>query len=152
MSTILSESNDLFGPASPEACGETVESAVAALKSEIRTLGDQVDSYKARTAGAFGAAVFLLLLAGGGFYDLMTHNNSIRSAIGISLEIFQGVVVVLGALGLFLATAGLLRHLRRDLELERRLERLEHELADHLDRLSQLDPVPDAPSQILPSL
>lgn len=129
----LSESDDPFIPASAGACTESAESVVAALKSEISTLGCEVDSYKARTAGAFGAAVFLLLLAVGGFYDLITHNNSIRSAVGLSLEIFQGAVVALGALGLFFAAIGIIRHLRRDLELELRLERLEQELADSSD-------------------
>ncbi|HEY6333224.1 MAG TPA: hypothetical protein VI756_28125 [Blastocatellia bacterium] len=139
MSSILSESTEPFGPASTDAGGETAVSIVAALKSEISTLGGQVDSYKARTAGAFGAAVFLLLLAAGGFYDLVTHNNAVRSALGISIETFQGIVAVLGSAGLLLALIGIVRQVRCNSALEHRLEQLEQELADHLDHLDHLD-------------
>jgi hypothetical protein len=104
---------------------------MAALKSDIRTLGGEVDSYKAKTAGALGSAVFLLLLAAGGTYDLITHNNSIRSAIGVSYDVFEGIVIAVGVIGLALLLTGVVREIRRDRARELRLEQMEEELARH---------------------
>jgi len=103
------------------------------LKSDISTLGGEVDSYKAKTAGAMGAAVFLLLLAGGGTYDLVTGNNSIRSAIGISFTVYEALVIAFGAVGFLLLLTGLVREMRRDREREIRLEEMEQELARRQD-------------------
>jgi Na+/melibiose symporter-like transporter len=102
---------------------------ITALRSNIRDLGDQVDSYKAGTAGAMGAGVFLLLLAFGGAYDLINHNNSLSSAIGISQVAFRWVAIAFGIAGAALVLLGLIRQWRRDQERESRLADMEQELA-----------------------
>jgi Na+/melibiose symporter-like transporter len=102
---------------------------ITALRSNIRDLGDQVDSYKAGTAGAMGAGVFLLLLALGGAYDLINHNNSLSSAIGISQVAFRWVAIAFGIAGAALVLLGLIRQWRRDQERESRLADMEQELA-----------------------
>lgn len=111
-------------------------SMLASLKLEISELGSQVDSYRAKTAGALGGAVFLLLLAAGGAYDVINHNNTIGFAIGISPTGFQAVVIALGVVGLVLALVGIFRQTRRDTSLELRLAQLERDLVDHQDRYS----------------
>jgi len=103
--------------------------AGTALRNSIRELGDQVDSYQAKTAGALGAGVFFLLLALGGAYDVINHNTSISSAIGVTQAVFRWVVIVLGAAGGALMLLGLLRRCRRDRDLENRLGGMEHDLA-----------------------
>jgi hypothetical protein len=111
--------------------------AIAALRNDIRDLGDQIDSYKARTAGAIGAGVFLLLLALGGAHDLISHNTSISGAIGITQADFKWIVIAFGAGGVGLMLLGLFRQWRRDrgreillATMQRELARLEDEAAD----------------------
>jgi len=101
----------------------------AGLRNEIRDLGHQVDSHKAGTAGALGGGVFLLLLALGGAYDLITHNSSIRSAIGMSEPAFRWLVFAIGLAAGTLILTGLFRQVRRDLDREARLTVMEQELA-----------------------
>jgi hypothetical protein len=102
---------------------------VAALRKDIRDLGNHVDSYKAGTAGAMGSGVFLLLLAIGGAYDLINHNTSISGAIGISQDAFRWLVIALGVTGTALALLGLVRQQRRDHDREAQLANMEEELA-----------------------
>jgi hypothetical protein len=113
----------------PTARSDSNNQAVVALRDSIRQLGDSVDSYKAGTAGAMGAGVFLLLLALGGAYDLINHNTSISSAIGISQNVFRGLVVALGIGGAALLLLGLVRQHLRDHDREEQLASMEQELA-----------------------
>jgi hypothetical protein len=103
--------------------------AVAALRENIRNLGDHIDSYKAGTAGAMGAGVFLLLLALGGAYDLVNHNTSISDALGISHNMFRWLVYALGVAGSALLVLGFVRQQRRDHDREARLAHMQEELA-----------------------
>ena len=106
---------------------------ISELKSQVRELGDAVDSYKARTAGAMGGAVFLLLLGVGGAYDLLNGNQSISTTIGVTQNLFKWVTIILGSTGLVLLLVALRRESKRDRTIERRLARLEDELADLLE-------------------
>ena len=108
---------------------------ITELKSEIRELGGRVDSNKARTAGAMGGAVFLLLLGVGGGYDLVNGNHSISVAVGVSQALFKWVVILLGSSGLFLLAVAFLRESKRDRSVESRLAELEEELADLLEQV-----------------
>jgi hypothetical protein len=103
--------------------------AIRTLRNDIRDLGDQIDSYKARTAGAIGAGVFLLLLALGGAHDLVSHNTSISSAIGITQAGFKWIVIAFGGGGAMLMLLGLFRQWRRDRERELQLASMQRELA-----------------------
>jgi len=138
MSATATESGGFDQPeAAPS--GLTHDQRTAALKSDITTLGGRVDSYKAKTAGALGGGVFLLLLAAGGMYDLLNHNDSLRSAIGASAGVFQAVVIALSVIGLLLMLTAVFREIRRDPSHQLRLEQLERELADHLDSCAALE-------------
>jgi hypothetical protein len=107
---------------------------IAALKSDISTLGGEVDLHKAKTARAMGAGVFLLLLAGGGVYDIVNHNVSISTAAGMSFETFTNIVIAAGCVGAGLLVLAVVWQVRRDRSREERLEQLELELADVLDQ------------------
>jgi hypothetical protein len=103
--------------------------SITTLRNEIRDLGELVDSYNAKTAGAMGAGVFLLLLALGGAYDLINHNTSISRAIGISQAGFWWLVTALGIGGSTLVLLGSVRRWRGDRDRESRLAEMEQELA-----------------------
>jgi hypothetical protein len=109
---------------------------ITTLRNQIRDLGDEVDSYKAKTAGAMGGGVFLLLLAVGGAYDVINHNMALSNAIGISQAAFRWLVVGLGGGGCALLVLGVIRQWRRDRERETRLANIEQELA----RLEEEEP------------
>jgi hypothetical protein len=77
-----------------------------------------------------GGAVFCLLLSLGGFYDIVTGNASLRTAIGISSEIFYLLVAALGTVSITLFILALVRERRRDLQRETGLAASEQELCD----------------------
>jgi hypothetical protein len=107
---------------------------IALLKSQIQELGEQIDSYKAKTAGALGGAVFTLLLAAGGVYDLLNGKTSLWSGIGISKELFKWLVPGLAACSLALFALAWVRESKRDRGLNSTLEDLEEELAELRER------------------
>jgi hypothetical protein len=107
---------------------------IAALRSDIRELGGEVDSHKAKTARAMGGGVFLLLLAAGGLYDIANRNVSLSTAAGISFETFTNIVIVVGCVGAVLLLIAIVGQIRRDRSREEKLEQLEQELADVLDQ------------------
>lgn len=83
--------------------------------------------------------MFLLLLALGGAHDLISHNTSISGAIGISQDVFQWVVIALGAAGTVLMLLGLVRRWRRDRESEALLADMQQELARLEDDAADLE-------------
>ncbi|PYP87178.1 MAG: hypothetical protein DMF61_11075 [Blastocatellia bacterium AA13] len=108
----------------------TVETRRSVLKSQIRDLAAQVDSYKARTAAALGASVFILLIGAGAVYDILSGKSSLWSAVGLSrqgLSLLAGFCAIAGA---SLLMIGILRVRRRDRLKEAHLAALEEELAD----------------------
>jgi len=139
MSVTVTESDAFDQPEAPPS-GPSLKERTAALKSDISTLGGHVDAYKAKTAGALGGGVFLMLLAAGGTYDLINHNDSLRSAVGVSAGVFEAVVIAVGVIGLLLMLTAVCRELRRDPTHQLRLEELERELADHLDACAAIEP------------
>ena len=102
----------------------------SSLESRIKELGAEADSYKAGSAAAFGGAVFLLLIAAGAAYDIITRKASLWRAVGVSregLHWLAGLFVVAGAALLGL---GIVRTRRGDPARDETLARLEEELAN----------------------
>ena len=94
------------------------------LRSNISDLAYQVDSHKTRTAAALGAGVFLLLLAAGMFYDVVSGKSGIWLTIGIDHGALIWVAIAFGAIATVLLLIGFVLSKRRDVELDHRLERI----------------------------
>ncbi len=109
---------------------------IAELKTRIREAGDRLDTYRAKTAAALGAAVFLFLLAIGGLYDLLKGNVSIQIALGIGRLGFIWLTSALTLCSLVLFVIALLRERRHDSGNVARLQEWEEELAELLDQQS----------------
>ena len=102
----------------------------SSLESRIKELGAEADSYKAGSAAAFGGAVFLLLIAAGAAYDIVTRKSPLWRAAGLSrggLHWLAGVFAVAGAA---LLGIGIFRTRRRNPARDETLAKLEDELAD----------------------
>ncbi len=108
---------------------EETEARLAQLRARIRDLGEDMDSYRNKTAAAMGAGSFTGLLALGAIYDLARGNSAMQFALGVTREQFYWIALALTAASLFLLITGIIRHRKRDRESEVRMERLEGELA-----------------------
>ena len=111
-----------------------VDRRMRELREQISDAGQQVDSYKARTAAALGGGVFLLLLAMGAWYEILAGTPSIWTAIGLTRTGFYFVAYVLAASSLGLFALAWIRERRRDLAREARLNELEEEFARLVER------------------
>lgn len=108
------------------------------LRSLISEEGQAVDAYKATTAAAMGAGVFLGLLALGGGYEIVTDNAGLWLGFGITHSMIYWLTGILAFASLALFAVALLRERRRDRSREARLDKLENELADLLDHKEAL--------------
>lgn len=116
---------------------DTVESTDAQLRdlrSRISDLGHQVDSYQTKTAAALGGGVFLLLLAVGAAYDLLVGQSGVWSMLGVSRHALVWIANGLGGCSISLLVFALARRRRRDASLDSRLNQLEQEYAELLER------------------
>ncbi len=104
------------------------------LRSQISDEGEAIDSYKAGTAALLGLGVFLGLLALGGGYEIFAGNTRLWHGLGITRVMLYWVTGGLALVSLVLFAAAARRERRRDRDREARLEKLEMELADLLDR------------------
>jgi len=117
----------------PDTVG-SIDGQLNDLRSRISELGQQVDTYKTKTAAALGAGVFLLLLAVGASYDLVSGKNSVWLVRGVTRETLLWIASALGLSALLLLAFGLVRSRRRDRGLDTRLEQMEQEYADLIER------------------
>src|SRR5882762_2363431 len=101
------------------------------LRSSINDLGHQVDSYKTKTAAALGGGVFLLLLAAGAAYDLVARKSASWLMLG---ETRTWIAYGLGISAIILVFLALVRIRRRDINLDVRLDQMEQEYAEMLER------------------
>jgi uncharacterized membrane protein YciS (DUF1049 family) len=112
------------------------------LGSRISDLGYEIDSRKATVARSMGGAVFLLMLALGAAYDLVTHNAALMVVLGVTRETLIRIAFACGLAGLALLAHALvwprLGDQTRDAELAR-LEQDYTELLDRKDSASQAD-------------
>jgi hypothetical protein len=112
----------------------SIDKQLMELRSQIRDVGYEIDLYKASVAGSMGGGIFLLLLAGGAGYDLVTGKEGIWSPMGVTHNLLLFIAWALGVAGAALLIQGFLRHRRRDLEREARLAELQQQYALLLDR------------------
>ena len=104
------------------------------LRSLISEEGQALDSYKAGTAALLGLGVFLGLLALGGGYEIMAGDAKLWHGLGITRAMLYWITGGLAFVSLILFAAAARRERRRDRDREARLDKLELELADLVDR------------------
>ena len=109
---------------------ESIQDRRSSLKSQIRELGAEVDSYKTRTAAALGGGVFALLIAAGAVYDILSNKSSLWRTVGLSREELHWLAGLLTLAGAILLVIGIVRFRRQDRARGARLAALEEELAE----------------------
>ena len=113
---------------------EFLEAQLKKMRSSISDLGYQLDSYKTKTAAALGGGVFLLLLAAGAAYDLIAGKVGMWLTLGVTRETLVWITSGLGAGATILLVFGFRRVQRSEVSAKARLEELEQEYADLLER------------------
>jgi len=113
---------------------ESIDAQLSSLRSSISDLGYQVDSSKTKTAAALGLGVFLLLLAGGAAYDLIAGKRGVWLMLGVTREALIWIAAALGCTGIILMIFGFRRVSRPDLRAKAKLEQMEQEYADLVER------------------
>ena len=113
---------------------EFLEAQLKKMRSSISDLGYQVDSYKTKTAAALGGGVFLLLLAAGAVYDLVAGKVGMWLTLGATRETLVWITSGLGAGATILLVFGFRRVQQSEISAKARLEELEQEYADLLER------------------
>lgn len=81
-----------------------------------------------------GGAVFLLMLAAGAAYDLLTGNTALSVALGVARETLTGIALGCGLAGLALLAHAVVQSRRSDQSRDTELAGLEQEYADLLER------------------
>lgn len=117
---------------------QSIEKRLNELRPLITEMGDRADSLRAKTAGALGGGVFTLLLALGGVYDLATGNASVQIGLGVSKSMFTFITIALTVLSLALLAIAMLRLRPGNRGLESKLDELEEEFAQLLERKKSL--------------
>jgi len=113
---------------------EFLDTQLERIRSSISDLGYQVDSYKTKTAASLGAGVFLLLLAAGAAYDLAAGKVGMWLTLGVTRETLVWITSGLGAAATILLVFGFRRVRRSEISAKARLEQMEQEYADLLER------------------
>ena len=113
---------------------EFLDAQLKKMRSSISDLGYEVDSYKTRTAAALGGGVFLLLLAAGAAYDLVAGRVGVWLTLGATRETLVWITSGLGAGATILLVFGFRRVRRSEISTKARLEQMEQEYADLLER------------------
>ena len=113
--------------------GPPPDAELQSLRSQISDLGYQIDSYKTKKAAAFGLGVFLLLLAIGAVYDLVTGNSGVWMMLGISRDGLNWIAGGLGVVSLMLLGIGASMILRTDKNLATKLDEAEREYAELIE-------------------
>lgn len=104
------------------------------LGARISDLGHEIDARKATVARSMGGAVFLLMLAVGAAYDLMTHNAALLVVLGVTRETLTWIAFGCGLAGLALLAHALAWSRLGDQTRDAELARLEQDYAELLDR------------------
>jgi len=121
----------------PDNC-ESIDDQLRNLRSNISDLGYEIDSFKAQTAGALGLGVFLVLLAALAAYDLFSGKQVVWQMLGVSRAALSWIAGAIGGVSVILLLYGLLRIKRSDNEAGARLEQMEQQYAELVERQSLL--------------
>ena len=114
--------------------GKSLDAQLKNLRSGILDLGYEIDAYKTRTAAALGAGVFLLLLGAGAAYDLVASKVGMWSTLGVTREELIWITIGLGGAATILLASGFRRARGPDVSLRARLEQMELEYAELLEK------------------
>src|SRR5262249_36662674 len=117
---------------------KTIDAQLMSLRSSISDLAYQVDSDKTKTAAALGSGVFLFLLAALAAYDLFLSKSGVWFTKGVSHNLLGWIALGLAVGSLILLAVGLARVGRRDVVLDVKLDRMEQEYAQLLERRKKL--------------
>ncbi len=113
---------------------ESIDVQLRNLRSNISDLGYEVDSFKAKSAAALGLGVFLLLLSAGAAYDLISAKQLVWQMLGVSREALTWTTVVVGSAAVGLLVYGLFLMKGADSDARARLEQMEEEYAELVER------------------
>ena len=113
---------------------ESIDVQLRNLRSNISDLGYEVDSFKAKSAAALGLGVFLLLLSAGAAYDLISSKQLVWQMLGVSREALTWTTVVVGCAAIGLLAYGLFLMKGADSDARARLEQMEEEYAELVER------------------
>lgn len=114
--------------------GNAVDAELQKLRSNISDLGYEIDSYKTKTAASLGAGVFLMLLAAGAGYDLLTSNGGVWLSVGLDHQQLVWLFGTFALVALILLVIGFVRLNRRDTESLSRLDEMERRYAELVER------------------
>jgi hypothetical protein len=123
---------DKDNTSTPEAV--EIDQRLNETRSRINDLGHEIDARKAAVARSMGGAVFLLMLAAGATYDLVTRNYSLSIALGVTGETLLRIALCCGLAGIALMAHAIVRLRLRDRLRDAELAELEEAYADLLDR------------------
>lgn len=112
---------------------DSLDKQLSTLRSGISDLGYQIDSYKAKTAAALGAGVFLSFLAALAAYDLAAGNGGVWLIVGITREALVWMARGLGVAAAILLVAGFRRVRKSDTVIRARLDSMEREYAELIE-------------------
>jgi hypothetical protein len=127
---VKSEHHETGAPAE----SNSIDKQLIELRSQISDIGYEIDLYKSGIAASMGGGLFLLLLAAGAGYDIITGKAGIWSSVGVTRDLLLFIAWGLGAAGAVLVIQGIVRQRRRDREREARLAELELQYSRLLDR------------------
>jgi hypothetical protein len=113
---------------------ESLDIQLKNLRSSISDLGYQVDSYKTKTAAALGAGVFLSFLVALAAYDLVAGKGGVWLILGITRETLVWMASGLGIAAIILLLVGFRRLRLSDSAVRARLDSMEREYAELLER------------------
>ena len=117
---------------------ESIDVQLQNLRSSISDLGYEVDSFKAKTAAALGLGVFLLLLSAGAAYDLISAKQLVWQMLGVSRGTLTWITAIAGSVAIALLSYGLLLTKGADSDVRARLEQMEEEYAELVERQNSL--------------
>jgi hypothetical protein len=118
---------------------DNLDAQLRNLRSSINDLGYEVDSYKTTTAAALGTGVFILFLSAGAAYDLVAGRGGVWSYLGVNRQTLVWIAVGLGIGALILLSIGFRRVKLSDNGRRARLDLMEREYAELLERKSTLN-------------
>jgi hypothetical protein len=113
---------------------EPLDTQLARLRSSIRDLYFQIESYKTKTAAALGGGVFMALLAMLAVYDLVAGKGAVWRSLQITSETLGWMAAVLGVSSTVLLIVGVRRARLSDTGVRAKLDSMELEYEALIER------------------
>ena len=113
---------------------EPLDTQLASLRSSIRDLYFQIESYKTKTAAALGGGVFMALLAMLAVYDLVAGKGAVWRSLQITSETLVWMAAVLGGAATILLIVGARRARLSDTGVRAKLDSMERQYEALIER------------------